>query len=60
MGASVPRRVDKEDELDPETRRDRPGLVELSREEPTRGSLFNDIRALCQCEPGQSVTADLG
>ena len=36
---SVASKVETDDELDPDIKRDNPGLVLLSREDPTRGSL---------------------
>ena len=42
-GTIVASRFLPDDEFDPAIRRDKPGLVELSRAEPTRGSLFVDI-----------------
>jgi hypothetical protein len=40
-GTSVASRFLPEDELEPAIRRDNPGLVELSRAEPTRGSVVS-------------------
>jgi hypothetical protein len=55
-GTIVASRFRPEDELDPAIRRDKPGLVELSRAEPTRGSVV-DIGGAHHSDPRNMANA---